>query len=150
MVIKQLKFILKEIIKITVKDIMNNNILIIFLCCILMFYTVCCARRSSLDDYRSHIISRIMRGSARWSLASKQDKSPLVAILHANYGCAYLWALKDIFNDYEIKYATGIDVIDFQNKITNIQDLATKNIVKLCPEYASGIQDEILSIIAGH
>jgi hypothetical protein len=131
---------------------MNNIILIIFLF-LFLFYTISYIKwvnGVSLHDYKSHIISRIMRGSARWSLASKQDKSPLVAVLHANYGCAYLWALKDVFSDYEIKSATGVDVIDFQNKITNIQDLATKNIVKLCPEYASGIQDEILSIIAGH
>ena len=90
-----------------------------------------------------------MRGSARWALASKQDKSPLVAVLHANYGCAYLWALKDVFNDYEIKSATGIDVIEFQNKITDIQDNATKRMTKLCPAYASGIHDTILSGIAG-
>jgi hypothetical protein len=101
------------------------------------------------DKYKSHIISRIMRGSARWALASKQDKSPLVAVLHANYGCAYLWALKDVFNDYEITAATGIDVIQFQNKITDIQDTATKRMTNLCPAYASGIQDNILSGIAG-
>ena len=98
---------------------------------------------------KSRIISRIMRGSARWALASKQDKSPLVAVLHANYGCAYLWALKDVFNDYEIRSATGIDVIQFQNKITDIQDTATKRMTNLCPTYASGIQDTILSDIAG-
>lgn len=98
---------------------------------------------------KSRIISRIMRGSARWALASKQDKSPLVAVLHANYGCAYLWALKDVFNDYEIRSATGIDVIQFQNKITDIQDTATKRMTNLCPAYASGIQDTILSDIAG-
>jgi hypothetical protein len=101
------------------------------------------------DKYKSHIISRIMRGSARWALASKQDKSPLVAVLHANYGCAYLWALKDVFNDYEITSATGIDVIQFQNKITDIQDRATKLVTKVCPAYASGITDNILSGIAG-
>lgn len=104
---------------------------------------------NSNSKYKSHIISRILRGSARWALASKQDKSPLVAVLHANYGCAYLWALKDVFNDYEIKSATGIDVIEFQNKITDIQDNATKRMTKLCPAYASGIQDTILSGIAG-
>jgi hypothetical protein len=141
-----------------IKENMNNGIIFILsILSILIFfiisYTVCIKgvlKNKIIEEYRSHIISRIMRGSARWSLASKQDKSPLVAILHANYGCAYLWALKDVFNDYEIKSATGIDVIKFQNKITNIQDSVTKNVVKLCPEYASGIQDEILSIIAGH
>lgn len=105
--------------------------------------------KSDNDKIKSHVISRIMRGSARWALASKQDQSPLVAVLHANYGCAYLWALKDVFNDYEIKSATGIDVINFQNKITDIQDSATRRMVKLCPAYASGIQDKILSVVAG-
>ena len=132
----------------------KDTINIIYIICIsllifIITYVILGSNRDNIQDYRSRIISKIMRGSARWSLASKQDKSPLVAVLHANYGCAYLWALKDVFNDYEIKSATGIDVIDFQNKITDIQDVATKKMVKLCPMYASGIQDEILSVIAG-
>ena len=123
-------------------------IVVIFYC---IFYgqSNCNCCKKQIDEIKNHMISKIMRGSARWSLASKQDNSPLVAVLHANYGCAYLWALKDVFNDYEIKSGTGIDVIDFQNRITNIQDFATQKMVKLCPEYASGIQDKILSVIAG-
>jgi hypothetical protein len=113
------------------------------------FSKLCKDDTKLLKKKLAHIISRIMRGSARWALASKQDKSPLVAVLHANYGCAYLWALKDVFNDYEIKSATGIDVVEFQNKITDIQDTATKRMTKLCPVYATGIQDTILSSIAG-
>ena len=37
-------------------------------------------------------IKAILRGSSRFSLASLQDKSPLIALLHANYGtgrCIY-------------------------------------------------------------
>ncbi len=131
---------------------MNNIITILIFMLFTYFYTIWIKHALNykmINNYRSHIISRIMRGSARWSLASKQDKSPLISILHANYGCAYLWALKDVFNDNEITLATGIDVLDFQKRITDIQDAATKNIVKLCPEYAGGISDEILSIIAG-
>ena len=125
---------------------MNLFVVGIFLFILLYFILV---YKSDNDKYKSHIISRIMRGSARWALASKQDKSPLVAVLHANYGCAYLWALKDVFNDYEITSATGIDVIQFQNKITDIQDNATKRMTKVCPAYASDITDNILSDIAG-
>jgi hypothetical protein len=128
---------------------MNVYISIFLLVFGYFIFSKLCKNVTVNSKYKSHIISRIMRGSARWALASKQDKSPLVAVLHANYGCAYLWALKDVFNDYEIKSATGIDVIEFQNKITDIQDNATKRMTKLCPAYASGIHDTILSGIAG-
>lgn len=105
-----------------------------------------------INDYRSNIISRILRGSARWSIASKQDKSPLISVLHGNYGAAYLWALKEVFNDNEISFAIGnnFDIIDFQKRVTDIQDFATKRMVSLCKEYASGIEDKILSTIAGN
>lgn len=128
---------------------MNVYISILLLFFSYFIFLKLCKNVTVNSKYKAYIISRIMRGSARWALASKQDKSPLVAVLHANYGCAYLWALKDVFNDYEIKSATGIDVIEFQNKITDIQDTATKRMTKLCPAYATGIQDTILSNIAG-
>ena len=129
--------------------IITTIIVIFIFICIFYINSNCNCCKMQIDKIKNHVISKIMRGSARWALAGKQDNSPLVAVLHANYGCAYLWALKDIFNDYEIKSATGIDVIDFQNRITNIQDFATQRMVKLCPNYASGIEDKILSVIAG-
>jgi hypothetical protein len=138
----------------------------IFIYCFIYFYKIWIPSRLILkvkelnnniinkiiNDYRSNIISRILRGSARWSIASKQDKSPLISVLHGNYGAAYLWALKEVFNDNEISFAIGnnFDIIDFQKRVTDIQDFATKRMVSLCKEYASGIEDKILSTIAGN
>nr|QBK89293.1 MAG: uncharacterized protein LCMiAC02_03880 [Mimivirus LCMiAC02] len=34
----------------------------------------------------SEILRILTRQSARWSIAASQDKSPLIAVLHANYG----------------------------------------------------------------
>jgi len=129
----------------------SNIILVVFLFYILYFRNSLYSR-IDIDRYRSNIISRIMRGSARWSIASKQDKSPLIAVLHGNYGAAYLWALKEVFNDNEISLAIGrdFDIIDFQKRVTDIQDFSTKRMVKLCPDYASGIEDKVLSVIAGN
>lgn len=146
---------------------MNNMFIIIFtffICfvCFVFIYTIWIQILKDrltnniinkiINDYRSNIISRILRGSARWSIASKQDKSPLIAVLHGNYGAAYLWALKEVFNDNEISFAIGnnFDIIDFQKRVTDIQDFATKRMVSLCKEYASGIEDKILSTIAGN
>ena len=41
----------------------------------------------------------------------------MIAVLHANYGAGYLWALKDIATDSEIQKATGINLGDFENEI---------------------------------
>jgi hypothetical protein len=93
-------------------------------------------------------IRSILRGSSRFSLASLQDKSPLIALLHANYGTGYFWALKDAFTDKEIYDTTGLNIQEYQQKITDIQDSITKNIIKLCPNFASEL-DLNLAKIAG-
>lgn len=84
-------------------------------------------------------INTLMRGCARWATASLQDKSPVISVLHANYAAGYLWAIKDIFSYYDIKIATNIDIIEFQKKITDVQDKATQFIISTCPQYGSDI-----------
>ena len=85
------------------------------------------------------VIKTIIRGSARWASASLQDKSPVIAVLHSNYAAGYLWALKDAFSDMDIQKASGIDMVEFQKKITDVQDKSTLLMIKSCPEYASNI-----------
>lgn len=88
---------------------------------------------------KSFIINTLVRGCARWSAASLQDKSPLIAVLHANYAAGYLWALKDTFSDSDVKNVTGVNMIEFQKRITDIQDISTKRMISSCPKYASEI-----------
>ena len=64
----------------------------------------------------THSIKKLVRQSARYATAAQQDKSPAIAILHANYAVAYLYALKDIASDSQIHNATGIDVKKFSNE----------------------------------
>lgn len=97
---------------------------------------------------KDFVINTIIRGCARWATASLQDKSPLVAVLHANYASGYLWALRDTFSDQDIKHSSNIDIIRFQKRITDIQDVATKRIISVCPKYASDI-DTYLGKIGG-
>lgn len=98
---------------------------------------------SKKDDIR-----KLVRGIARWSNASQQDKSPLIAVLHANYSAAYVYSLLDIASDSEIKNATGVNIKDLVDIVVKNQDLAHKNAVKYCPEYMEGL-DPYLSKIAG-
>ena len=84
----------------------------------------------------NHIILKLTRQAARWSTAASQDENNMIAVLHANYGAGYLWAIKDIASDQQFKNATGLDPKLFETEIVKIQDQATKKMAKLCPKYA--------------
>ena len=90
----------------------------------------------------------LIRQAARWSLAAEQDESPLIALLHANYGAAYLWAAKDLLTSVEISRIAKIDSRDFEKKIVDIQDMSTKRVSSLCPEFM-GDSDKVLLAVAG-
>jgi hypothetical protein len=89
----------------------------------------------------------LVRQAARWATAAKQDKNPMIAVLHANYGAGYLWALQDIATSSEIEQFTGIDWKKFRSGILGAQDEATRRMAKLCPKFAP--KKSYLTKIAG-
>ena len=91
---------------------------------------------SNIDPALKKIIKTIVRQAARWSTAARQDNNSMIAVLHANYGAGYLWALKDIATSEQIKLATNIDILQFEKEIVKTQDFATMRMAKLCPKYA--------------
>ena len=93
-------------------------------------------------------IEKLVRQSARYATAAQQDKSPVVAIIHANYAAAYLYALKDIATESQIHNATGFDVKKFKEHIINVQDSITKKTTETCPEFAGQV-DIYLAEIGG-
>ncbi len=84
---------------------------------------------------KDKMIKILTRQAARWSIASEQDNNALISLLHANYGAAYLFALKDVFTDKEIEDVMDIDITKFIDEIIEIQDKATLKIIKECPPY---------------
>ena len=93
-------------------------------------------------------IEKLIRQSARYATAAQQDKSPVIAVLHANYATAYLYAVKDIANESQIHNATGIDVKKFKEHVTNVQDMVTKKTSEECPNFAGDV-DIYLAQIGG-
>lgn len=106
----------------------------------------CWISNSHYNDKKA-IVKTLIRQSARWSTAAEQDQNSMIAVLHANYGAAYLWAVNDIATSSEIEQMTGINYAKFMSNITNIQDKATKNMIALCPQYAPSKSE--LTKIAG-
>ena len=92
------------------------------------------------------IIQTLVRQASRWANAAQQDTSPLIATLHGNYGEAYLSALESIATDSEIEAVTGINVLDFQNRISKIQDQVTLNMAQQCPNFAKNIDLQLAAM----
>jgi hypothetical protein len=93
-------------------------------------------------------IEKLIRQSARYAVAAQQDASPVIAVLHANYAAAYLYATKDIATDSQIHNATGIDVKKFKEHVTNVQDMVTRKTSEKCPEFVGEV-DIYLAQIGG-
>ena len=109
--------------------------MLILLILILLVLNLFQNKKCSNSD-KSEIIKTLVRQSARWSTAARQDENPMIALLHANYGAGYLWALKDIATDTEIEKAMKIDIIMFRNEIVNVQDEAHIKVIRVCPQFA--------------
>ena len=118
--------------------------LIFFVVIILIIYTK--NIYESKDNIHKKHIQKLVRQAARWSAAAQQDESPIIALLHANYGAGFLWALRDIASDKEITEATGINVPIFVKNITDVQDGATKRVTKACPEFVGDIDRYLLAL----
>ena len=97
--------------------LVNNNGLIVGILIgmstmyILIEFKRNCWISTDANKMKSSMILKLVRQTARYSSAALQDKSPLIALLHANYGTGYLWALKSIATNDEIRNITKIDLI---------------------------------------
>ena len=109
---------------------MYEIILILLIVIFVLVYVIIKKPKKKDKDDKKTMINTLVRQASRWSTAAKQDKSPLIALLHANYGAGYLWELKDIFTDQEIEKATGMNVLEFRDEIVEIQDQANLKVIK--------------------
>ena len=119
---------------------MSTNLFIGFLFGIIFTFSLIeirnkCYIKDSATKLLHKIIQKLVRQSSRWSMAAMQDKSPVVEVVHANYGMGFLHVLLDIATEDQIKSATNIDVEKFKDEITKIQQMATLKLSKLCPKY---------------
>lgn len=79
-------------------------------------------------------IKKLLRQTARWSVASHQDSNPYIANLHATYSLGYLMALREIYTDEIIMKLTNVDIRRLESEVTMIMDNAVKKLIQICPE----------------
>jgi hypothetical protein len=91
-------------------------------------------------------IQTLLRQASRWTVAAEQDSNPLIAVLHANYGAAYIYALRQIASDMEVLQVTGYDPREVEAHILGVQDRAVRRFAPYVPEM---LPDSPLAVIAG-
>jgi hypothetical protein len=83
------------------------------------------------------VVRALFHQMARWTTAAEQDKNPVIANLHANYGVGYMLALKDIARDDEIERILGVgDLGGVFAHVTDVQNVALLGLVRACPAIA--------------
>ncbi len=124
-----------------------NSYRIIFSIILIFIIIYAVFKPKNKTNFKENAIKTLIRQAARWTTASLQDENAMIAVLHANYGAGYLWALQDIADSQEIEKIGKIDLQKFKNSIVSAQDSATKRMAQLCPKFAP--PKTYLSQIAG-
>ena len=104
--------------------------IIIILVVVVLFF-LWSRQDTKVDD---QAIRTLYRQAARYMVASLQDESEVIQVLHANYAMGYIMALRDIATDTDFTRVTGEDLDVFEHKIAVAQDVATKRLVRTRPD----------------
>lgn len=126
---------------------MNNMkcLSIIGIIIIMLLFAYLNKKQQNQKESHRQIIKSLIRQTARWAVASQQDTSPMIAILHANYAVGYLQALQTIATENELMQETDIHHLEY--KVYQTQDNAVKKIIKACPQYVGDQIDKKLAIL---
>ena len=92
-------------------------------------------KKSTGQVSKDKIVSTLLRQTYRWATASKQDSSPMISMLHANYAVGYLSALKELVSDEDIASYGETDPLYLMQSIQELQDYATSSAIQMCPEF---------------
>jgi nitrogen fixation-related uncharacterized protein len=105
--------------------------IIIVLVVVVVLFFLWSRQDTKVDD---QAIRTLYRQAARYMVASLQDESEVIQVLHANYAMGYIMALRDIATDTDFTRVTGEDLDVFEHKIAVAQDVATKRLVRTRPD----------------
>lgn len=127
----------------------NINFSIIFLMfsVVFIFVGVSCffQKKKKCPDITDRNVQALVRQTARWTVASQQDTSPMIALLHANYAAGYLQALELIATEQKINQF--IPLHELRKKVYGTQDKAARQMVASCPYYLGKNIDKELALM---
>jgi len=121
--------------------------MIIFFLLLIVILMIITALRDRQVLTSDKVITVLARQSGRWSSAALQDENPLIANLHANYGAAYIFALRQIASDKDILRVTGKEAKRIEDEIVAVQDISAKKLINACPNIVP--ENKFLAALGG-
>lgn len=118
---------------------------------VLLICAASCVRKKSahrVSGVTDEGVRAVTRQASRWLIAAEQDRSPLIAAMHAQYGMGHLWALKKLTTPEQFRRVTGHDLARFEAEALRIQDRTTVQAVQACPAFAGDVS-AFLAQLAG-
>lgn len=112
---------------------MNLTYFVTLVFIVFLLFAYLFQRKSQDCSEKEKMIEALVRQTARWTVASQQDKSPMIALLHANYGAGYLQALELIASENEINDVMNLQTL--RSKVYTTQDKAAQRVMQTCPQY---------------
>ena len=79
-------------------------------------------------------VQKLVKECSTWAIMSQQDKSPLLALIHANYAVSHIYALQQIATPEFIYEATSVHIDKLESEVTNLQKLCSDNLIREHPE----------------
>jgi hypothetical protein len=125
----------------------QNNILVFFVFVSFMFVVLYYGANQDGNGKKKQT-QALIRQIARWTVASQQDTSPMIALLHANYAAGYLQALELITTEKEINEFTNLQ--ELRAKVYSTQDHAAQKVAASCPGYLGKDIDKELALMGIH
>ena len=112
---------------------------------LLVFLTNNHKKKTSYTTEKKKQTQALIRQIARWTVASQQDTSPMIALLHANYAAGYLQALELITTEQEINQFSSLQ--ELRKQVYQTQDKAARQVVASCPNYLGKNIDKELALM---
>jgi hypothetical protein len=78
------------------------------------------------------ILKKLMVQASEWVTSAKENSNPIISLMHANYAAGYLLAIKNLAKSNDINKILP-NFAKYDEDITNVQELATNNLMKFCP-----------------
>ena len=77
----------------------------------------------------------LLKAANKWAMMAEQDGNAVMALMHINYGKAYVTALRRILSDDQIQKAHhGVDMVDLEAKMDTIQQKVISKIAEQAPD----------------
>lgn len=111
---------------------------LLLLVVLLSYWGAAAATETSKPSARfEHKLRSLVHEAQQWSVASQQDANPLVSLVHATYGMAYMRVARTLASDADIERVCNLRLDEFAGQLSDAQQVSLRNVAGQCKSLAT-------------